>query len=157
MNLAALPKVRFKADGDTVRKAMAMVRRGKTDQFISDYLGMETVQVEEIRRRTPGERGRPPAVQPTRRREAIAYAQRRAPLSIREAVTAEAAAAEQGSAEFRKALLAYGAKHGMPNLTRLQCKSELRTLCMIREEELAIADRIEAELSRPPFLSECDW
>lgn len=154
--LATLPKARFKADGDAIRKAMAMVRRGKSDEYISDYLGMALPQVQEIRGRMPsGLRGRPPAVVPTTRWAAAAYERQRAPLAGSR--SAEEAAAEEGSAQFRRELLRYGAKHGLPNLSRLQCLSEMRLLGMIREEELALADRIEAELARPSKLKDIDW
>lgn len=152
MNLASLPKARFKADGASLAKAEAMIRRGKSDKFISDYLGMAVIQVEEIRRRAP--KGPPPPKEPRTHRQRTAYAQRRTPLWDKRVVTEEEFAAMQGSARFRTALLAYGAVHGLPNLTRLQCMSEMRTLARMREEDLALADRIEAELSRPSRLKE---
>ena len=60
--------------------------------------------------------------------------------------------AEGGSQKLRKRLLKYGAKHGLPNMTGLQCMSELRLLDRILDEDLALADRIEAELKMPSRL-----
>lgn len=58
--LSCLPKGRFGTDyQDVVEKARAMVRRGKSDLYISDYLGMVLDQVRSIRRTTrPEEPGR---------------------------------------------------------------------------------------------------
>lgn len=66
-------------------------------------------------------------------------------------------AAERASARHLNAILRYGAKHGLPNMSHLQCLSELRTLCMVREEELELADKLEAELQQPSTLRERPW
>jgi hypothetical protein len=72
------------------------------------------------------------------------------------ALRAAKSAAEHGSHGLKVALFRYGAKHGLPNLNQLQCISELRLLCVVREEELALADKIEKELQQPPHLREVD-
>lgn len=50
--------------------------------------------------------------------------------------------AEMGSERLRKRLLIYGTKHGLPNLSRLQCITELRTLDCVLSEDLMLADKI---------------
>lgn len=49
---------------------------------------------------------------------------------------------EMGSERLRKRLLIYGAKHGLPNLSTLQCITELRTLDRVLSEDLMLADKI---------------
>lgn len=46
-------------EGETIEKARAMIRRGKTDGEVSDYLGMIESQVRTIRGRVFRGRGRP--------------------------------------------------------------------------------------------------
>lgn len=50
--------------------------------------------------------------------------------------------AEMGSERLLKRLLIYGAAHGLPNLSTLQCITELRTLDRVLSEDLMLADKI---------------
>lgn len=46
------------------------------------------------------------------------------------------------NARFVRSLLRYGMRHGLPNKTSRQCLNELQVLMIVREEELALADKI---------------
>src|SRR5688572_3099998 len=46
---------------------------------------------------------------------------------------------------FVKALMRYGAKHGLPNLSGLQCITELRLLERIRLDDVDLASKIQRE------------
>ena len=63
MNLSTLPKERFVADAETTAKARHMLRRGKSKDYVSNYLGMIPEQVAEIGASLPVRgRGRPPKI-----------------------------------------------------------------------------------------------
>jgi len=86
---------------------------------------------------------------PIEREHVSAFAGRLAPVtdrSIRAQDSLRRNAARSSNSAFLRALLRYGVEHGLPNMSRLQCKTELRTLCLVREEELAVADKIMAEI-----------
>lgn len=61
------------------------------------------------------------------------------------------AQAETGSERLRKRLLKYGSQHGLPNLSTLQCIAELRLLDRILDEDLILADKLQAELLLKPI------
>jgi hypothetical protein len=61
--------------------------------------------------------------------------------------TLERVEAETGSERLRKRLLRYGSRHGLPNLSTLQCITELRLLGRVLEEDLILADKIQSEIS----------
>lgn len=64
---------------------------------------------------------------------------------------------EYADQNMRRALFRYGAKYGLPNMSRLQCITELRLLDRILDEDLDLADRIEAEMGRRPVHREGEW
>lgn len=63
--------------------------------------------------------------------------------------TREKNAALRSDRNFQRSLFRYGAKHGLPNLSCLQCITELRLLDRILDDDLALADKIEAEFLLP--------
>lgn len=141
--LSSLPKERFVNDG-TIGKARAMLRQGKSEDYVSDYLGMDLNQVRGLRV-TNGVRGRPP-IRRADPRHVSAYSGDFEPIR---SVSVERHAAEIADNQFQVALFRYGAEHGLPNLSRLQCLSELRVLVNLREDELALAEKLTAEMSLP--------
>ena len=150
--LASLPKKRFESADSAIPKCRAMIRCGKADDYISDYLGMTIVQVREIRNNTPRNKQGRPARVPTR----VFATPEMTDRGNRRNMSLERNAATFGSQELRVGLLRYGVKNGLPNLSSLQCLSELRTLGLVRDEELILADKIERELQRPSPLSRMD-
>jgi hypothetical protein len=157
--LAALPKARFdRADADAFRKVRAMIVRGKTDAFISDYLGMDLGQVGRIREKArPGTIGRPRL-----RSEAhhvTAYDGSLAPTMDKRVVDMDRSAAERGSTDLLRALLAYGARRGLPNMAQDECLRRLAALDrlgLVRAEELVLADKVARELQQPSPLAWID-
>lgn len=63
-----------------------------------------------------------------------------------ETVSADRDKAETADRNMRRALFRYGARYGLPNMSRLQCISELRLLDRILDDDLALADKVEAEI-----------
>ena len=97
---SSLPKMLY-PDAEVIEKAQAMLRAGRTNTFVSDYLGMKPRQVAAIREGL-GEKakGDPPALLPDDEGE-----------EARAAAKAWRRDAERGSAALLAAIRRYVARH----------------------------------------------